>query len=166
MTSTSCFWEESLDDESNDDVCVITGLEQVDCPDCKTSMRSHGRCFRYICFPAQDRTKLSLRVFFCSDCRHYHRELPDFIVPYKQQCVETIEKIYASPMESVYADIEESTIRRIRKWVLSFLKCAVPIIGGLSNLTFTETGNQRIIKTYIRMIVGANKWHLISSPVS
>ena len=77
-----------------DGIHIITGLEPPACPDCGQIMEPHGRCRRYVRMPGGIRHTLSLRVFHCSKCRHYHRELPDFITPRKHLCTEVIAAIY------------------------------------------------------------------------
>lgn len=164
MICTSWYIQEDIYEPNElGDVLVITGQEPSNCPDCHQLMRPHGRCLRYVFFPAQERTKLLLRVFFCPECRRYHRELPDFIVPHKMHCVETVEQCYSLPIDEVISSIEESTIRRIRKWAKLFLSVAILVLkidiqpkhNPFCILNHTDP---HIIKTCVNMIAGANKW--------
>ena len=41
----------------------------------------------------EERRTYSLRIFFCPECHHYHRELPDFMIPYKHYSAETYAEI-------------------------------------------------------------------------
>lgn len=171
MICTSWYIQEDSDDlNESDDVMVITGQEQSNCPDCHRLMRPHGRCLRYVCFPAQERTKLLIRVFFCPECRRYHRELPDFIVPHKMHCVETVEQCYSLPIDEIIGSVEESTIRRIRKWAKWFLSAAILVLKKdiqtkCNTICLFNCNDPHIIKTCVNIIAGANKWQSLDCVV-
>lgn len=171
MICTSWYIQEDSDDlNESDDVLVITGQEQSNCPDCYQLMRPHGRCLRYVYFPAQERTKLLLRVFFCPECRRYHRELPDFIVPHKLHCVETVEQCYTLPIDEIVGSVEESTIRRIRKWSKWFLSAAILVLKTdiqtkCNPICLFNYKDPHIIKTCVNIIAGANKWQSLDCVV-
>ena len=99
----------------------ITGREPALCPECNKLMQSHGRCRRHVHLP-DGRTQLSLRVFFCDTCRRYHRELPDFLIPHKYHCAETVAAAYDSDMAELDCYAENSTIRRLKQWVADYLE--------------------------------------------
>ena len=171
MICTSRYMQEDSDDLNvSDDVLVITGQEKSNCPDCHRLMKSHGRCLRYVFFPAQERTKLLLRVFFCPECRRYHRELPDFIVPFKMHCVETVEQCYSLPIDAVICSAEDSTIRRLCNWAKWFLSVAIPVLKTdihpkCDPVCLFNYNDPHIIKTCVNLIAGANKWRSLDRMV-
>ena len=99
----------------------ITGREPALCPECNKLMQSHGRCRRHVHLP-EGRTQLSLRVFFCDTCRRYHRELPDFLIPHKYHCAETVAATFDSDKAELDCDADDSTIRRLKQWVVDFFE--------------------------------------------
>lgn len=54
------------------------------CPDCGEKMKVHGTCRRNVRTATYPEGKLhALRVLICNSCKKTHRDLPNFIVPYK-----------------------------------------------------------------------------------
>lgn len=67
-----------------DDVIYAYGKSIPACPDCGKKMKIHGTCKRNARTAAYpDGKKYVLRVLVCKFCKRTHRELPNFIVPYK-----------------------------------------------------------------------------------
>ncbi len=65
--------------------------------------------------PSGEIYQLILRQFRCDQCRRYHRELPDLLVPYKRYDAESIEAgLLNDPDTPVAAD--DSTLARWRRW--------------------------------------------------
>lgn len=112
---------------------------------------------------------LSLRVFFCPECRRYHRELPDFITPYKQLSTEMIADIYDNHDDY---DVDDSTIIRIRHWVTALLLFGAATVRRLKlehpSLTIKENFDSTILalKYFVRLIVNSNEWKFMSLPVT
>lgn len=164
MKSISRFLE-----KVKDGIHVITGLEVPVCPICGKPMKSHGRCQRYLRTSDGDRITLSLRVFFCPECGHYHRELPDFIMPYKQLSTEMIADIYDNHDDY---DVDDSTIIRIRHWVTALLLFGAATVRRLKLehplLTIKENFESTFLalKYFVRLIVNSNEWKFISLPVT
>ena len=66
--------------------------------------------------PSGEVHRLILRQFQCDQCRRYHRELPDILVPYKRYDAESIEAgLEDDPATPVAAD--DSTLARWRQWI-------------------------------------------------
>lgn len=101
-------------------VFFIKGAEQVPCPCCggelavissrrRTGIHSDGQEKIFI-----------IRVLGCDACKRSHRELPDFIIPYKRHLSSTIETVITGDEEqTVIAD--ESTRRRWKEWFMSLV---------------------------------------------
>lgn len=151
-----------------DEIHVITGLEPPACPNCGQIMEPHGRCRRYVRMPGGIRHTLSLRVFHCSKCRHYHRELPDFMTPRKHLCTEVIAAIYDN-LDNY--DVDNSTITRIRHWVKQFMKFGAATVNRLKlehpTLVTKYNANHAFdtLKYFVKVVTNANEWKFISSPV-
>lgn len=59
---------------------------------------------------------LSIRRLRCAVCKGIHHELPDFLVPYKRHCSESIEAVIAGTEASHSVPVDESTINRWKHW--------------------------------------------------
>ncbi|MGN1415620.1 MAG: DUF6431 domain-containing protein [Oscillospiraceae bacterium] len=129
-------------------------------------MDMHGRCKRYVRRHNGLRDELSLRVFYCSECHHYHRELPDFIVPYKHLCIEVIAAIYDALNNY---DVEGNTVLRVRRWVESFLKFGAAMVRSLKLrhpilvTKYNADSTLETLKFFVRAAANANEWKLTSS---
>lgn len=149
-----------------DGIHFITGKEMAFCPDCGQLMDQHSRCRRYVRRPSGQRDELSLRVFHCSQCHRYHRELPDFIMPYKHLCMEIIAAIY-DVLEN-YA-VEVSTIERIRLWVKEFIKFGSAMVGRSESecptivTKYDANSTLDTLRYFAKVTANAGKWKLTSS---
>lgn len=154
-----------------DGICKITGTQETTCPECGKLMRSHGRCLRYVIFPYVGRLVFSLRVFFCRDCHRYHRELPDFIIPYKHHCVETYAEVYDKEPNELECEVDEKTIRRIRAWVTEFMKTGAATIQRLRlehpslKTNYAAVSTLGTLKYFVKAIANSNEWKFTSSPL-
>ncbi len=70
-------------DDAGKKLVIITGLEDVPCPNCGGTLFVHGTCRRWLKLISR-RVLLRLRVFQCRNCHKTHRELPDDIIPCKR----------------------------------------------------------------------------------
>ena len=114
-----------------DGIHYITGTETVLCPDCGQIMNPHCRCGRYIRRLNGMRDKLSVRVLFCALCHRYHRELPDFVTPFKHLCTEAIAAIHDAIGDYC---VDDHSAARIRRWVERFLKFGSAILTENDNV--------------------------------
>jgi len=164
MKSISFFLE-----KVKDEIRTITGTETPSCPICGNTMKSHGRCRRYLRISGGDRITLSVRVFYCPKCKRYHRELPDYITPYKHLSTEVIADIYDN--QDNY-DVDDSTIIRIRRWVKAFMIFGIATIRRLKIEHPSLTINDQFDSTYlalsyfVKIIVNSNEWKFMSLPVT
>lgn len=163
MKSISFFRE-----KVKDGIIEITGTNSPVCPICGKPMKSHGRCKRYLRISGEKRVTLSVRVFYCPECRRYHRELPDYITPYKHLSTDMIAEIYDGTDNY---DVDDSTIIRVRKWVRKFLSFGAATVRRLKlehpaleiRNSFESTSDT--LTYFVRMVVNSNEWKFISSPV-
>lgn len=145
-----------------DGIQYITGDEKVFCPDCGCLMKLHGRCRRYVRRPSGYREELALRVLYCVECRRYHRELPDFVVPYKHLCADIIASIYDALNN--YCVDDHSAIR-ICRWVKAFFKFGAATVRRLKLEHPTLVTNYDAFSTldklkyFVRVVVNLGEWH-------
>ena len=154
-----------------DGIWKITGREPALCPKCKKLMQPHGRCKRHFLMPSGRRTQLSLRVFFCDTCCRYHRELPDFLIPHKYHCAKTVASTYDKDMKELDCDAEDSTIRRLRQWVIHFLELCDKESGTLKHrpLSSIENNEEKLnlnsilptLKLLVKLLVNSGSWEVV-----
>lgn len=148
------------DATSNGNVIKIDCPRETCCPACGNGMKPHGRCLRKLI--TQDGAKtFSLRVSYCLKCKHSHRVLPDFIIPYKRHSAETYAQVYDTPHGMLVCDIDEKTERTIRKWVfvlLSFFSVFSVNNESLAVNTMFDNEESTLskIKKCVRMVIEAN----------
>jgi hypothetical protein len=58
---------------------------------------------------------LVIRRLRCCHCNRIHHELPDFLVPYKRHCSESVEAVL-TPNVTLTVTADESTLWRWRRW--------------------------------------------------
>ena len=156
MFIVSCFVE-----FVKEGIHIIIGKEPAQCPCCGKLMHLHCRCVRYVRRHEGQRDKLSLRVFYCSNCHRYHRELPNFIVPYRHLCTKILAAIYDD--RDNYA-VDNRTIIRIRRWVNKFMKFGVATIGRLQSehpslLTkYDVNSTYETLRYFVKLVVNACEW--------
>jgi hypothetical protein len=65
----------------------------------------------------------------CAFCNKIHHELPNTLVPYKRYDRESIESMITESKPAVASD--ESTLKRVRTWFLSWLVYAVAALSAI-----------------------------------
>ncbi len=141
------------------EIIFINSPAETYCPKCHVRTIPHGRCNRKVVM--QEGAKVfSLRVSYCLNCKHSHRELPDFILPYKRHSAETYAQVYDSPHGMLACDVDEKTERTIRKWVsalLSFFSVfsANNVVAVKFPKPEKEESTLSKIKKCVRMIIEA-----------
>lgn len=139
----------------------ITGTETVLCPDCGQIMNPHCRCRRYIRRLNGMRDKLSVRVLFCALCHRYHRELPDFVTPFKHLCTEAIAAIHDAIGDYC---VDDHSAARIRRWVERLLKFGSATVRRLkleypmlvTNYDVNSTFDT--LRYFVRAVANADEW--------
>lgn len=65
------------------------------CPECGGELRYYDTVKRMVKIEGGEKVYFTLRRFRCLNCRKVHRELPDYIVPYKQYAADIINGVIA-----------------------------------------------------------------------
>ena len=155
-------------DYVKDGIRYITGDDKVFCPDpdCGCFMKLHGRCRRYVRRPDGLRDALSLRVLYCPKCNQYHRELPDFVVPYKHLCADIIAAIYDA--RDNYC-VDDHTATCVYRWVKEFFKFGIATVRRLKLEQPTLMTNYDAFSTldklkyFVKAVVKMGEWQSTSS---
>lgn len=94
------------------DYFVIRSHEELVCPVCTGKLQPKGSQKRKVKFA--DSTKLfRFRQLFCSNCKIYHSEIPDFVAHHKQYSKNTIEDVLSGKIN--YYQTDDSTVNRWKK---------------------------------------------------
>lgn len=144
-----------------DGIHYITGKEDAYCTVCGNLMSVHSRCIRYVRRANGKRDKLSLRVLQCVSCHRFHRELPDFITPYKHLCTEILAAIHDALNNYC---VDERTVHRVRHWVEWFLEFSSAFIKGLlikhplmlTNYAVNSTFDT--LRYFVKVVANDNEW--------
>ena len=149
-----------------DGILEITGYDAI-CPVCNEPMHFHGRCSRFARIETgEKRIEISIRVLRCLKCGHFHRELPDFIAPFKHLSLKLIAQIYDGTVENPAVD--GSTIIRLRYWVDWLLSYGAVILKRLKeeHPTFVTKYNAgsllETLKYFVMLIVNTREYKLTS----
>lgn len=103
--------------EERDGKVYVRSKEESVCPVCYRSMRVIGSRERKAIDSNGVKQIYIIRRLHCGHCKHIHHELPDFLVPFKRHCAETIEKIISEPNDtSASGTITRSLVSRITLW--------------------------------------------------
>ena len=144
-----------------DDIHYIFGKEEAVCPECGNHMRFNGRCRRFVFREnSRKREKYSMRVFYCSKCYHYHRELPDFVVPFKHLSA----KIYAAICDAINEFVDDHSAARICRWVKGFLVFGAAIVRRLKLehptlvTNYDSNSTWDTLRYFIRVVVNIGEW--------
>ncbi len=113
---------------------LVRSRECVSCPVCGAALEFRDRCRRHVADSHGSRITLWIRRLRCTECGRLHRELPGFVVPFKQYVASVIEAAIES-RDRVFC-AEDSTIRRWRRW---FSRAEVHFFGVLAAAA-AETG--------------------------
>ena len=149
--------------EYNQEECIayVRADEDVVCPICGNgAMKQKGRRKRNVRTSDGIKQKLSVRHLKCKGCGKTHRELPDIVVPYKQECAETIEKVINGDTAEV--GCEDSTINRIKAWwsnIMPYIRSVLLSIREKHSIAI-ELGEMGGIKLrqIVRALVNTHLW--------
>lgn len=104
---------------SKTQIFSIISKENVPCPYCGGELRYRDCVVRDVIQPSGTVETLQIRRMSCPDCGHLHRELPDFVQPFKHYASEVIESVLDGDCSSCPA--ENSTLSRWKAWSLRIL---------------------------------------------
>ena len=153
-----------------ENIIEIHSKNKVICPDCKGDVVPHGKCIRKL-LTENAKRKLSLRVWYCPECKHSHREIPGCIIPYKRYSAKVYAKIYDSKLENISFGIDESAVRRIKAWVKWFLRFAASFLEEMKiehqvlPTNYDVDSTLSALKYFVRLVVNSNKWKFSVLPV-
>ena len=139
----------------------IIGKESLSCPVCGGKLSVHGTCVRKVRY-TNGVEILQLRVMKCRDCGKTHRELPEFVVPYKRNSLNLLCEIAEAPEDSY--PCETSTWLRVKAWIAWFFSYARNVWRGLCvsdpTLTAAETGGclRQQLMHFVRLVVNSGNW--------
>lgn len=156
MISIACPWK-----KRKGGIVIIVTPESIPCPICGGRLFTRGTCRRKAKNSAGITTIYQLRVLQCSCCHKTHREIPDFLVPYKRYEAEAIMHIASTP-ES--APCERRTSELIREWLAWFIVYANNIRESLSLILSMPlpklTGKIDLLQLMIlvRSVVNSGNW--------
>ena len=94
---------------------MVRCAEDVACPRCGGKLSPYGTRDR-ICKKLEQTQWIRIRCLHCSKCGSTHRELPDFLTPYKHYETAVIEQTVRENAKEIEVDVEESTILRWKAW--------------------------------------------------
>lgn len=103
-----------------DGIYVFTGTEVVPCPVCGGRLRVRNTCHRKLRREEECRI-YRLRVMICTTCGKTHRELPQWMIPYKRMDAALYCKIAQTPRERHLEVADTNTWTRVQKWIWWFL---------------------------------------------
>ena len=146
------------------EIIFFTGTEKIPCPVCGGQLRVHGTCTRKL-RRSEGIDVYRLRVMECKTCGKTHRELPEEIVPYKRMDTELLSNISEVSKEEDLGDIEVSTWKRVREWVLWFLAYALDVLRSLQTLlgkVFQTISSgeclSRRLAYFVRLVANSGNW--------
>ncbi|MCD8119686.1 MAG: DUF6431 domain-containing protein [Lachnospiraceae bacterium] len=64
--------------------------KQSICPECGGQLKYYDKAVRVVRGRRRQTQRIKIRRLRCENCGRYHRELPDFIFPYKQYDADVI----------------------------------------------------------------------------
>lgn len=133
----------------------VVAMQTLPCPLCADVLLELGRRARGYIDAYGEHESVQIRRMICSGCLKIHHELPDFLVPYKRHCAQTVESIVNNKDSKPRSN---SGTYKIKAWwlcvaayfaaILSTLKVSVGAVFS-DSLTFKET---------IRAVVNSNNW--------
>ena len=150
----------SFNQHCKGNIITVRGKSDIPCPVCSGFLKVHGTCIRKV--RLIDATRVyRLRVMECTNCHRTHRELPDFIVPYKRYGTEAIIDIVELPTDQCVC--ETSTQEQLKLWIAWFFLYAQNVFESqkliLGVLTKPDSNSKiELLKYYVRLVVNSNFW--------
>ena len=134
----------------------IISEEESICPICIGHLKVIGIRKRIVINTAGDKEKLIIRRLRCRTCHKIHHELPDYVIPYKRHCSETVESIINGGAEDICCDFV--TEHRIRSWWATVIVYFEKVLASLRTkygMTFPDDPTPREI---VRALTNTNLW--------
>ena len=101
-------------------------------------------------------------------CHRYHRELPDYVIPYKHLCA----KIFAEAYDATknYC-VDDHTAAGLRRWIKDFFRFGAATVRRLKLEHPTLVTNYDTFSTldklryFVRVVVNVGEWKSTSSRI-
>ncbi len=142
-------------------IVIITGPSDTVCPICGGDLSVRGTCIRKV-WQTGCVQEYRLRVMECRDCHKHHREIPDFIIPYKRITLAGYCEIAEAGAEDYPCDT--STWQRIKLWLSWFFAFARSVeqslvCSGLLAMTKETVSSMKEQTAYfVRLVVNSGFW--------
>lgn len=107
----------------------IRSSEPSFCPVCGSRLRSRDSVIRNVIPGDGHRIRLRIRRLSCPKCRSVHRELPDFVQPFKHYESKVIQKVIDG--DTFDCPAEDSTMNR---WLNEYKNASDQVNGALTSL--------------------------------
>lgn len=154
----------------NHGIVAIRGKDNIPCPCCNSQLMVHGTCIRKVRSELET-TVYRLRVLQCCNehCMRTHRELPDFITPYKRYGSDTILDL-ADCTDNTYT-CETRTWLILKAWVYWFFCYAENVLSSLQlRYGFVPdplvSSRHSRYKFLVQIVVNNNLWQQHRSDVT
>jgi len=132
----------------------VMSKETDPCPICGEGLSMRGWRLRAIINGAGNKTSYYIRRLRCHKCNRLHHELPDFIVPYKRHCAQTIEAVITGEIKAS----EGRLVRRVRRWWCAVLPYFMGVIEALRHKHEIRGSAPPAFKEIVRAAVNSNNW--------
>lgn len=140
-------------------VIIFTGQEKVGCPDCGGDLRVRSTCHRKL-RTAQGIEVYRLRVMGCLGCGKTHRELPNWMVPYKRMDASCLVSIAQAPQKEHLRQASTNTWLRVKRWMAWFLQYAQKVISSqnIQPGTWPSAPQRERFCHLVRLLVNRGRW--------
>ena len=133
----------------------VISCEDSICPDCGGELTVRSRRERMLIESDGARSIYLIRRLYCGRCRCIHHELPDFMVPYKRHCAETIEKAINSEPD---APLDDRAISRLKQWWGAVSPYFMSILKSLAEKLDITFNPAPAFKAIVRAAVNSGNW--------
>ena len=111
------------------------------CPCCGGELRYRDSRLRIRKHESGERDYLCIRRFRCSECKCYHNELPDVLLPYKHYETEVVSGVLDGIVKPEDQDSEDyPSVSTMQYWLLWFQQNLANIEGFLRNAGYRYLG--------------------------
>jgi hypothetical protein len=128
-------------------IFFVRSEEQNLCPCCNEVLKVLGSRKRKYINDAGAQITLVIRRLRCCHCNRIHHELPDFLIPYKRHCSESVEAVL-TPNATLTVTADESTLWRWRRW---FQEMAEYFFGCLMAINYQYNQGKLSVEAPIRL---------------
>lgn len=96
----------------------MTSSNLTTCPECGGVLKYYDKVRRIVRTKGGDKCDIEVKRYRCCECRAIHRDLPDFIFPYKHYDADIIKGVLAGFINSSTIGYEDYPCdMTMRRWV-------------------------------------------------